>query len=115
MAVIECAPMVTPGRLAANRQNVPPETGRPAEDLGAIAEAIAVARLGAPAVIRRLLALARSAHLPVARAACGDLLQVRNLPDDVRAEVLALLAAQELQARAAPRRARPARGRTGRP
>ncbi len=106
--------MATPARLAANCQNVPPETGRPAEDLGVI-EAIAVACLSAPAVIRRLLALARSADLPIARAACGDLLQVRSLPDDIRAEVLTLLAAQELQARAAPRRARPARGRAGRP
>src|SRR5205809_384813 len=41
--------MATPARLAANRQNAPPETGRPAEDLGAIAEAIAAARLGAAA------------------------------------------------------------------
>ena len=106
--------MATPARLAANRQNVPPETGRPAEDLGAM-EAIAVACLAAPAVIRRLLALARSADLPVARAACGDLLQVRSLPDDVRAEVLTLLAARELQARAAPPRARSAGGRAGRP
>jgi len=106
--------MATPARHAANRQNVPPETG-PAEDLGAMVEAIAVACLAAPAVIRRLLALARPADLPVARAACGDLLQVRSLPDDVRMEVLAVLAAQELQARAAPRRARSARGRTGRP
>jgi len=79
--------MATPARLAANRQNMPPETGRPAADLGAIAEAIAAACLAAPAVIRRLLALARSAGRPVARAACGDLLQVRSLPDDVRAEV----------------------------
>ena len=46
MAVIECGPMATPARLAANRQNVPPETGRPAEDLGAM-EAIAVACLAA--------------------------------------------------------------------
>ena len=114
MAVIDSGPMATPARLAANRQNMPPETGRPAADLGAIAEAIAAACLAAPAVIRRLLALARSADLPVARAACGNLLQVRSLPDDVRAEVLTLLAAQELQARAAPRRGRSAGGRAGR-
>src|SRR5438876_1213308 len=88
VAVIDSGPMATPARLAANRQNMPPETGRPAADLGAIAEAIAAACLAAPAVIRRLLALARSAGRPVARAACGDLLQVRSLPDDVRAELL---------------------------
>ena len=102
--------MTTAARLAANRQSMPSETGWPAADLAAM-EVIACACRAAPAVIRRLLEIARSADLRLARAACGDLLQVRGLPDDVRWEVLTLLATQELQARTAPRRARLPRGR----